>query len=149
MAKQQTKRRKKQSLVAPMPGGEGRVSFSTWLWEELIDHLFPWGPGFFRRKIGFQAMGIGFAVVVTTVWLLAAAGQVTSAVVIGWWVGWSVYEVLCRRRCKPWVKEGPWWGRERREAGTADIIFYVATKNLLIGTVLFLILALLGFFGDG
>lgn len=146
MAKRQPKQRT-DTLLAAMPGSEP-ATFKTWLWEELIDHLFPWGPGFFRQKNAIQAAGIGLAVVVTTVWILAAAHRVTSAVVIGWWIGWSVYEVLCRRRCKPWVKEGPWWGRKRRRAGTVDIIFYVATKNLLIGIGLFLVLALFGFFGN-
>lgn len=141
MVKQQT-----QLRPGPMPGGEEPVPFAAWLREELIDHLFPWGPGFWAQRAAIRIAGIGFAVAVTVAWLLAAAGRMGSVAVIAWWTGWSVYEVLCRRRCKPWVKEGPWWGRRRRPAGTADLIFYVATKNLLIGVALFLVLALLGVF---
>lgn len=135
-----------ESEREPMPGGTGRIGLGAWIWEEAKDHLFPWGPNFFKQRAALQAAGIGLAVVVTTAWVLAATGHAGSAVVIAWWVGWSAYEVLCRRRCKPWIKVGPWWGRERRLAGTADIIFYVATKNLLIGAGLFLLLALLGAF---
>lgn len=135
-----------ESEREPMPGGTGRIGLGAWIWEEAKDHLFPWGPNFFKQRAAMQAAGIGLAVVVTLAWVLAAAGRVGSAVVIAWWVGWSVYEALCRRRCKPWIKVGPWWGRERRPASTVDIIFYVATKNLLIGAALFLLLALLGVF---
>ena len=127
-----------------MPGGEGRVPVGVWLREELIDHLFPWGPNFLNQGVGVKALGIGLAVVVTVVWILFGTGHIGSVVVIAWWAGWSVYEVLCRRRCKPWVKEGPWWGRKRRPASTADLIFYVATKNLLIGVALFLLLVMAG-----
>lgn len=133
----------------PMPGGTEPIGWRAFLWEEAKDHLFPWGPTFLRQRAAVKAAGIGLAVVVTVAWVLAATGHIGSAVVIAWWVGWSVYEVLCRSRCKPWIKVGPWWGRERRLAGTADIIFYVATKNLLIGAGLFLILALLGAFESG
>lgn len=127
-----------------MPGGTKPIGFQAWVWEEARDHLFPWGPDFLRQPTAIQTLGLGLAVVVTLAWILAATGQIGSAVVIAWWIGWSVYEVLCRRRCKPWVKEGPWWGRQRRAADTMDLIFYVATKNLLIGAGLFVILALLG-----
>jgi NosR/NirI family nitrous oxide reductase transcriptional regulator len=120
------------------------AAFWTWLYEEAIDHLFPWSGSFFKQKLGIQAAGIGLAVVVTVTWILAAAGQVAPAVAVGWWVGYSVYKVFCRRRCKPWVKEGPWWGSARRAASTVDLIFYVATKNLIIGALLFLALAMLG-----
>ncbi len=126
-----------------MPGGDEPISLPAWLLEEAKDHLFPWGPGFWAQKTAIQAAGIALAVVVTLAWILAAAGRATSAVVIAWWIGWSVYEVLCRRRCKPWVKDGPWWGRKRRPADAMDLIFYVATKNLLIGAGLFLLLTLL------
>jgi NosR/NirI family nitrous oxide reductase transcriptional regulator len=129
-----------------MPGGTGAVGWREFVWEEAKDHLFPWGPKFLKQRAAVKAAGIGLAIVVTTAWVLAATGYIGSAVVIAWWVGWSAYEVLCRSRCKPWIKVGPWWGRERRPASTADIIFYVATKNLLIGAGLFLILAMLGTF---
>lgn len=128
----------------PMPGGEGAVPWRQWLREEFVDHFFPWGPRFQAQPLGLRFAGIGLAVVVTVAWLLAAAGRLSAAAVIAWWTGWSVYEFLCRRRCKPWVKEGPWWGRRRRRASDADLLFYVATKNLLIGAALFLALAALG-----
>lgn len=137
------KLREAEKRATPMPGGDEPISLAAWLREEAKDHLLPWGPGFMLQRSAIQAAGIALAVVVTLVWILAAAGQITSAVVIAWWIGWSVYEVLCRRRCKPWVKDGPWWGRKRRPADTMDLIFYVATKNLLIGAGLFLLLTLL------
>jgi NosR/NirI family transcriptional regulator, nitrous oxide reductase regulator len=40
--------------------------------------------------------------------------------------------------CKPYVKEGPWWGRKLRTASWADMGAYVGLKNLLIGAALFL-----------
>lgn len=131
------------SNEAPLPGGAGLWG---WLWQEVVFHLFPWGPGFFRQRLAIQAAGIALAVVVTIAWILAATGRIGSAIVIAWWIGWSLYEVLCRRRCKPFIKEGPWWGRQWRRASTTDLIFYVATKNLLIGIGLFLVLALVGTF---
>lgn len=137
------KLREVEKRTLPMPGGDEPISLAAWLLEEAKDHLLPWGPGFPAQKTAIQAAGVALAVVVTLAWILAAAGRVTSAVVIAWWIGWSVYEVLCRRRCKPWVKDGPWWGRKRRPADTMDLIFYVATKNLLIGAGLFLLLTLL------
>ena len=130
----------------PMPDGKEKLSVVAWILAEAKDHLLPWGPGFLTQKSSIKAAGIGLAVVVTVAWILAAVGRIDSVVVIAWWTGWSVYEVLCRRRCKPWVKEGPWWQRNLRKADTVDIIFYVATKNLLIGVVLFLIVTWLGVF---
>jgi NosR/NirI family nitrous oxide reductase transcriptional regulator len=115
-----------------------------WLAVEAIFHLLPWGRQFWRRPIAFQAAGIGLAVVVTAVWILAAAGEVAPAVVVGWWTGWSVYEIIVRSYCKPWVKEGPWWRQDFRPASRADLIAYAATKNLLIGIALFLLLNALG-----
>ncbi len=131
-----------------MPHGQKKLTVIAWIWAEAKDHMLPWGPGFLIQRAAIKAAGIGLAVVVTVTWILAAVGRIDSAVVIAWWTGWSVYEVLCRRRCKPWVKEGPWWQRNLRKADTIDIIFYVATKNLLIGVVLFLILTGLGVFSQ-
>lgn len=139
----------KPRIIRPEPpgsNGKERVPLGQWLWEEAVDHLIPWGPRFLAQRVGVKAAGIGLAVVVTVAWILAAAGEIAPAAVIAWWTGWSVYEVLCRRQCKPWVKEGPWWGRKRRPATTVDLIAYVATKNLLIGAGLFLVLKLLGAF---
>jgi NosR/NirI family nitrous oxide reductase transcriptional regulator len=116
----------------------------SWLRDEAIDHLLPWSTRFLRQRVAFQAAGIGLAVVVTASWILMAGGRIAPAITIAWWSGWSVYEVLVRRQCKPWVKVGPWWGRERRPATTFDLVAYVATKNLLIGVGLFLLLRLAG-----
>jgi NosR/NirI family nitrous oxide reductase transcriptional regulator len=57
--------------------------------------------------------------------------------VIAWWIGWSVYEVVSRRINLPWIKDGHWWKRDFRPGTAADIAAYVATKNLLIGVLLF------------
>lgn len=127
-----------------MPGGNERIPFRKWVVEEITDHMFPWSGNILRVSIGLRAAGIGLAIVVTTAWLLAASGSIGSVAVISWWSGWSVYEILCRRRCKPWVKEGPWWKRQRRPASLPDLIFYVATKNLIIGVGLFLLIELFG-----
>lgn len=127
-----------------LPPSDKEMSWPQWLWAEANYHLFPWGPGFLTRKPAMIAAGIGLAIAVTVAWILAATGHTTPAVVISWWTGWSVYECICRTFCKPWVKEGVWWGRQYRHASAADIIAYVATKNLLIGAVLFWVLYLLG-----
>lgn len=128
----------------PRPPRTGRHAWVTWVVEEARDHLFPWAPQFWRQRSAAQAAGIAFALFITLMWVLAAAGRIGPAAVLAWWTAWSVYEVLCRRRCKPWVKVGPWWGRDYQPATTADLVFYVATKNLLIGVLLFLLLAGLG-----
>ncbi|WP_346925683.1 hypothetical protein, partial [uncultured Arthrobacter sp.] len=43
-------------------------------------------------------------------------------------------------RCKPYVKDGPWWGRNLRPASWADMAAYVSFKNLLIAAALFLVM---------
>lgn len=126
------------------PPGNKEMSWPQWLWTEAKFHLFPWGPGFLTQKPAMIAAGAGLTLVVTVAWILAATGRIAPAVVIAWWAGWSVYECICRMHCKPWIKEGPWWGRQYRHANTPDIIAYVATKNLLIGAILFWVLYLLG-----
>lgn len=124
----------------PPPGRGEPMTFWRWLYDEAIYHLFPWSARFLKQRIAFQAAGIALAVVVTATWILAAAGEIGTAVVVGWWIGWSVYEIIARTYCKPWVKEGPWWGYEFRPASKVDLIAYVATKNLIIGAALFLLL---------
>lgn len=119
-------------------------STARWLWAEAKFHLLPWSGNFMTQKPAMVAAGMGFAVFVTATWTLAAAGQIGPAAVIGWWTAWSVYEFMCRMRCKPWIKEGPWWKKEYRKASAPDLIAYVATKNLLIGAGLFLVLHLFG-----
>ncbi len=84
------------------------------------------------------------AVLVAMVWLLAAAGRLGASVVLGWWVGWCVFEVLVRMQSKPYVKDGRWWGRDYRRATWMDMISYVSFKNLLLAALLFLILHFVG-----
>lgn len=127
-----------------MPPYGKDLSWPRWLWAEAQYHLFPWGPGFLLQKPAIIAAGVGLAIAVTVAWLLAATGRIAPAIVIAWWTGWSIYECICRLRCKPWVKEGLWWGRNYRRASVPDMIAYVATKNLLIGAGLFLLLYSLG-----
>jgi len=128
----------------PLPPGDKQTSLPQWLYEEAKYHLFPWGPGFLAQKPAIFAGSVGLAIAVTVAWILAATGRIAPAVVIAWWTGWSVYEGICRMHCKPWVKEGPWWGNQYRRANVPDMIAYVATKNLLIGAALFWLLYLLG-----
>lgn len=128
----------------PLPPGNKNMDWPQLLWEEAKYHLFPWGPGFLAQTPAKFAAGVGLSIAVTVTWMLAATGRVAPAVVIAWWTGWSVYECICRMHCKPWVKEGPWWGQQYRRANVPDMIAYVATKNLMIGAGLFWVLYLLG-----
>lgn len=139
MAKQQSSENN-----LPLPPGGRDMSLLQRVWVEAQYHLFPWGPGFLAQKPAMFAASTSLAIMVTVTWILAATGRVAPAVVIAWWTGWSVYECICRMHCKPWVKEGPWWGYQYRHANVPDMIAYVATKNLLIGAGLFWILYLLG-----
>lgn len=116
------------------------LALPRWLWEELKFHLLPWGPGFGRRTGALRAAEIGLAVVVTVAWLLAGTGRVGPAMVAAWWIGWSVYEVACRQVYRPWIKDGPWWQRHFRPSTLPDMMAYVATKNVLIGAILFTVL---------
>ncbi|HEX6827792.1 MAG TPA: 4Fe-4S binding protein, partial [Burkholderiales bacterium] len=111
-----------------------------WLAHEAWDHLWPWSRHGFRRQRFLQALSLAVAVVVTTVWVLAASGHVAGGVVVGWWAGWSVFEIMVRMQSKFYVKAGPWWRRNYRPASPMDMICYVSFKNLLIGAVLFLTL---------
>ena len=111
---------------------------------EIVDHLWPWSRQGFHGRHFIFALSLGLATVVSVVWVLAAAGRIGPTAVVGWWVGWSVFETLVRRQSKPYVKEGPWWGRQYRPAGLADMICYVAFKNLLVGAFLFVTMRLFG-----
>lgn len=134
----------KQDAVphGPPPGpADQSLPVPRWLWEEIKFHLLPWGPGPWKnRKSMIRAAEIGLAVVVTLAWILSGTGHIGPAMVTAWWIGWSVYEVICRQANLPWIKEGPWWNRNFRHASLADILAYVATKNLLVGTGLFALL---------
>jgi hypothetical protein len=105
---------------------------------EILDHLWPCSWRGFRRHKWLLAAGMVLALAVSSVWVLAALGRVTSGVVISWWAGWSVFEIVIRMVSKPYVKEGPWWERNYRPAGVMDMLSYVSFKNLLVGAVLFI-----------
>jgi NosR/NirI family nitrous oxide reductase transcriptional regulator len=112
----------------------------AWLRRELVDHLFPWNREFSSYPLALRAAGIALAVLVTWVWLLGATGRLGAGIILGWWLAWSVYELIVRMKCKPWVKEGPWWGHTLRPASWPDMAAYVSMKNLLIGAALFLMM---------
>jgi hypothetical protein len=88
--------------------------------------------------------GFALAIAATIAWVLAALGRLEAGAIIGWWFGWSVFEVFVRLDAKPYVKEGPWWGHLYRRATVMDMICYVSFKNLLIGAVLFIGLKMAG-----
>ena len=123
-------------VVEPVPVAKQGVL--AWLRDEAVDHLSPWSREFLHHPIFFRAAGIGLAVLVTWAWLLGAAGQLGPGIILGWWLAWSVYELVTRMTYKPRVKEGPWWGRKLRPATWADMAAYVSMKNLIIGAALFL-----------
>lgn len=111
---------------------------------EIWDHLWPWSRSGFERQRLIQAAGLALAVAASVAWILAAMGSLTPGAIIGWWFGWSVFEVIVRLGSKPYVKDGPWWGRCYRKASLMDMVCYVGFKNLLIGATLFLTLKSLG-----
>jgi len=84
------------------------------------------------------------ALAASVAWVMAAMGNISSGAIIGWWFGWSVYEVLIRLSGRRYVKDGPWWQDHYRHAGVMDMLSYVGFKNLLIGAALFLGLKALG-----
>lgn len=126
-------------MTAPAhPSYERRSSMASRLAAEAWDHLWPWSRSGFRQHQVIQAAGLALAAAASIVWVLASMGYLTSGAIIGWWFGWSVFEVIVRQGSKRYVKEGPWWGQHYREASLMDMICYVGFKNLLIGATLFL-----------
>jgi hypothetical protein len=117
---------------------------SAWLLHEAIDHLWPWSRRGFRHHQWALVAGAVLALTVSVVWVLAGLGKITAGAVIGWWAGWSVFEIVIRVFSKPYIKEGPWWGRNYRPASVMDMLCYVSFKNLLVGATLFLGLKTLG-----
>ncbi|MCW7540405.1 NosR/NirI family protein [Aquabacterium sp. A7-Y] len=117
---------------------------AAWLCAELLHHLWPWSLAGFTRHRVLHTAGLTLALAASQAWLLAAAGRLSPGALIGWWFGWSVYEVLIRLDGKRLVKDGPWWGHRWREASVMDMLSYVGFKNLLIGAALFLALQALG-----
>ncbi|NMG69581.1 transcription regulator [Parazoarcus communis] len=105
---------------------------------EVWDHLWPWSRSGFQRQRTLQAAGLALALAASTAWVLAALGRLDAGAIIAWWFGWSVFEILVRLGAKPYVKDGPWWGKRYRRASLMDMICYVGFKNLLIGTSLFI-----------
>ncbi len=129
--------------AAPAPAAP-KLNTLHWLRGEVIDHLLPWNRKFVQRPVLLKAVGVALALLVTWVWLLGAAGKLGTGIILGWWLAWSAYEMIERMNCKPYVKEGPWWGRNLRQASWADMAAYVGMKNLLIGAALFLVMKGMG-----
>ncbi|QJQ06762.1 4Fe-4S binding protein [Undibacterium piscinae] len=115
-----------------------------WLWLELVDHLWPWSAEGWASQRALQIAGFALAIAASLAWVFTAFGQLSSAAIIGWWFGWSVYEVLIRLSGRRYVKDGPWWQANYRYASVMDMLSYVSFKNLLIGAALFLTLKALG-----
>lgn len=115
-----------------------------WLWHELVDHLWPWSAHGWATQRAVQIAGFSLAVAASVAWVLAGTGRLSETALIGWWFGWSVYEVLIRLSGKRYVKDGPWWQDHYRHASVMDMLSYVGFKNLLIGAGLFLLLRALG-----
>ncbi|MBP7453589.1 MAG: 4Fe-4S binding protein, partial [Ottowia sp.] len=122
----------------------GDVGLLKWLLLELRDHLWPWSAEGWRSQRALQVAGISLAIAATVSWVVAAMGQLSSGAIIGWWFGWSVYEVLIRLSGRRYVKDGLWWRDTYRVAGVMDMMSYVGFKNLMIGAALFLALQALG-----
>jgi NosR/NirI family transcriptional regulator, nitrous oxide reductase regulator len=115
-------------------------SLPAFIGQEFFDHLFPWSRKITSQPLLLQAISIALALLVTWVWVLGAVGKIGPGIVLGWWLAWSTYELVVRMRCKPYVKDGPWWGRNLRPATWADMAAYVSFKNLLIAAALFLLM---------
>ncbi|OYY81945.1 MAG: 4Fe-4S binding protein, partial [Hydrogenophilales bacterium 16-62-9] len=127
------------AVAAPAPAA-ARQSLPAFIGQEFFDHLFPWSRKALAQPRLLQAASLALALLVTWVWVLGAAGQIGPGIVLGWWLAWSAYELVVRMRCKPYVKDGPWWGRNLRPASWADMASYVGFKNLLIAAALFLLM---------
>lgn len=121
-----------------------QASGIKWVMCELIDHLWPWSKHGWHQHKAIETAGMVLAFATTTAWLLAANGQLGASAIIGWWLAWSIYEVIIRLQCKPYVKDGPWWRHNYRPADRMDMCCYVMFKNLLIGVILFSVLRNLG-----
>ncbi len=129
-----------------LPAHKHDVGVLTWIWLEIRDHLWPWSNEGWHSKRALQMAGIALAVAATIAWVMTAMGHMSSGAIIGWWFGWSVYEVLIRMSGRRYVKDGPWWHDKYRVASWFDMISYVSFKNLMIGAILFLILKSTGLF---
>ncbi len=116
------------------------------LWQELCDHLWPWSRIGWQSQRKLQIAGGVLALAVSTAWTMAAMGHLSRGAIIGWWFGWSLCEVLVRLSGRRHVKDGPWWRNHYRAARVPDMMSYVASKNLVIGVLAFLLIKSLGGF---
>ena len=121
-----------------LPAHKNGARGLQWLWLDVRDHLWPWSVDGWRSQRALQIAGLSLAAAATVAWLMTAMGTLSSGAIIGWWFGWSVYEVLIRLSGKRYVKDGLWWRDQYRVAGVMDMVSYVGFKNLMIGAVLFL-----------
>lgn len=120
----------------------GRLAHEAW------EHLWPWTSDGLRRQPTLLVASLVIALLVSLAWGGAALGHLSRNALIVWWLAWSMVEVGVRRQCKPYVKEGPWWGTQLRPANWMDLLCYVLFKNLLLGSVLYLVLSALGVLTD-
>ena len=127
-----------------LPAHKNGARGVQWLWLEVRDHLWPWSSEGWHSQRALQIAGLSLAVAATVAWVMAALGTLSSGAIIGWWFGWSVYEVLIRLSGKRYVKDGLWWRDEYRVAGVMDMVSYVGFKNLMLGAVLFLLFKSMG-----
>ena len=127
-----------------MPFHQAGESRLKWILLEMRDHIWPWSTEGWRSQRALQMAGLSLAVAATVAWVMAATGAISSGAIIGWWFGWSVYEVLIRLSGRRYVKDGVWWRGNYRVANVMDMLSYVGFKNLLIGAALFLALKTLG-----
>ena len=111
---------------------------------ELQDHFWPWSAEGWATQRTLQIAGFSLALAASVAWVLAATGRLSASAIIGWWIGWSVYEVLIRLSGRRYVKEGPWWETNYRYANLMDMLSYVGFKNLLTGAALFILLKTMG-----
>ena len=120
------------------------ASPSAWVWHEIVDHLWPWSRHGLLHHKWLLWMGAVLALLVSAAWVAAGMGRLSAGGIIGWWVAWSVFEILIRMASKPYIKQGPWWQRNYSPASLMDMLCYVSFKNLLVGATLFLGLKVLG-----
>ena len=100
--------------------------------------------GVLARMAGAALLCFGAVLPAWAATVSVQPGQDLAAAIIGWWFGWSVYEVLIRLSGRRYVKDGVWWRGNYRAASVMDMLSYVGFKNLLIGATLFLALKALG-----
>ncbi|MEO7954676.1 MAG: 4Fe-4S binding protein, partial [Polaromonas sp.] len=127
-----------------LPAHKNGARGLQWLWLEVRDHLWPWSADGWHSQRALQIAGISLAIAASVAWVMTAMGTLSSGAIIGWWFGWSVYEVLIRLSGKRYVKDGLWWRDHYRVAGVMDMVSYVGFKNLMIGAALFLVFKSLG-----